>query len=272
MPSDRPALKLPDRDPAGPISDDESSPNSSRYASMASTQVSSPVIRRRSLPPAPGLSASTPIELPAIEAEEETDAPEADEDGIETASNTSRLKSSLFVPSVVSSAVEKVAGIGGAAMQGVAKHGFRDAKLKDAVRHSNQGSPAPSMRLDQEGEHAVKGEEGLRGQSTVEDTQELGQLEKTMRDKLEGVSLEDRPEPGDEVRVAAREKNRDVRTVLGGRNGLGHETAHNGEAGDSEFSLKKAPTGLHSVEEPVFDDLPIADIPQTPALEQSGGE
>lgn len=237
---------------------------------MASTQVSSPITRRRSLPPAPGLTASTPIELPAAEADE--DVPEADEDGIETVSNTSRLKSALFVPSVVSSAVEKVAGIGGAAMQGVVKHGFRDAKLKDAVRHSNQGSPKTETPLDKEGEHAVKGEEGLRGQSTVEDTQELGQLEKSMREKLEGVSLEERPEPGDEVRVAAREKNKDVRSVLGGREGLGRATTSNGAAADSTFSLKLSATGFHSAEEPVFDELPIPGMPQTPAVEQSGGE
>ena len=241
---------------------------------MASTQVSSPIARRRSLPPAPGLTASTPIELPAVEAEEEADAPEADEDGIETVSNTSRLKSALFVPSVVSSAGEKVAGIGGAAMQGVANHGFRDAKLKDAVRHSNHGSPTPSIALDKDGDNAVKGEEGLRGQSNVEDEQELGQLEKSMREKLEGITLEGegRPEPGDEVRIAARKRDKDVRTVLGGREGLGRATAHNGESGETEFSLRKAATGLHSAEEPVFDELPLPNIPQTPALEQSGGE
>ncbi|ORY90269.1 Lipin/Ned1/Smp2-domain-containing protein [Leucosporidium creatinivorum] len=242
---------------------DDSSPASSRYASVSSTQVNSPIQRRRSLPPAPGLTASTPLENPA--AEEETQ----EDESMDTTSNTARLKSAMFVPAVVSSAVEKVAGLGGAAMQGVSKHGFRDQELKKAVKESS-GEKVPTREHDNE-EHAVKGEEGLRGQSTVEDTQELGQLEKGMREKLEGLELEDRPEPGDEVRKAARKRNEDVRSVLGGTDGIGKATSYDGTETDSRFSLKPSPTGLQqSVEEPVFKDLPIPDYPQTPSLEQTG--
>lgn len=241
---------------------DDSSPGSSRYASVSSTQVNSPIQRRRSLPPAPGLTASTPLENPSAEEEDE---------GMDTNTNTARLKSAMFVPAVVSSAVEKVAGLGGAAMQGVSKHGFRDQELKKAVKESS-GEKVPK-REHEDDEHAVKGEEGLRGQSTVEDTQELGQLVKGMREKLEGLELEDRPEPGDEVRKAAKKRNADVRSVLGGTDGIGKATSHDGTEADSAFSLKPSRTGLQqSVEEPVFKELPIPDYPQTPSLEQTGGE
>lgn len=222
-------------------------------------------------------------EIPDVIPEEPTtdsiaEKVEPSDDGVKAPSNAARLKSS-FVPAVLSNAVETVAGIGGAAVQSVSKHGFRDHQLKDAVRKARGGksaeeesSPTHELESKDEHEHAVKGEEGLRGQRTVEDTQELGELEKGMREQLEGLELKEKLDVGEEVRKAAKERNKDVKSVLGGSGGVGCATTHDGQETERSFSLKPAVTGLHSVEEPVFKELPLPDFPQTPSVEQTGGQ
>lgn len=202
---------------------------------------------------------------------------EADEDqtgmgGVESSSRASKLKSSAFVPSVVSNAVEKVAGLSGVALQGVIKHGPRDAELKKAVKKESgsEGKAAGATVGNGGSEFDLKGEEGVGSQNNVEDPQEVGKLETAMREKLHGVSLKDRPEPGDEVMLDARAKNKDVRDILGGREGTGHATSHQGNPLDAAFSLNTSRTGSHSLDDPMLaDNLLRRDLGSAP--EQTGG-
>lgn len=254
---------------------DPSSPSSSRYQSVNQTQVSSPIQPLKSLPSATLLADSVAHD----------EAPEADEDSarLELATQagdedeTARRKSAAYMPSVVSKAVETVAGFGAATVQGIGKHSLRDHKLKAAVRNradDDDNDLAAEMEADKGKGNALppkrtQDEDNLRGESSVEDTQGLGQLEERMREDLQGVSLQDR-DPGQEVREAARDKNSDVRSVLGGSQGLGRATSYDGSPGPEEFSLKPRPTGPLDLDGPkVSPDALGVDLASPP--ERSGG-
>lgn len=245
----------------------DTSPNSSRYASFGPTQLNSPEISRKTLP---GTSRSDSREdLTNPPNDDDAPSPEADEDtsegfeGVDSPSSINRLKHSSYVPSVVSSAMEKVVGMGGGAVQGVMAHQPRDVKLKRAVKEEDVkagdvGKGQGHEHGDGGGhdEHALKGEEGLRSQNNMADNQVISQLDKDMRSKLQGMSLDDesRVEPGEEVRLAARERETDVRKILGGRDGVGHKTDHESLPLDADFSLKKSRTGSYSLDDPLYAD------------------
>lgn len=112
------------------------------------------------------------------------------------------------------STAEKAAALGKLALTSVAS-GFGDKKLKDLVK-VNGGIDTTGQNG---GSDKVEGE--VQGQSAA--ALELGELEKSMRRDLAGISLEEESERtasnyvGEAVREAAREKNEDVRSILGNK-------------------------------------------------------
>jgi hypothetical protein len=135
------------------------------------------------------------------------------------------------VPSPVSNAAAQLAATGAAALRKPAQE-IHDARLKHKFRDD-----ASSSRQSRAGsEHNLKGEGA-----------DFGQPDDDLRNRLAGASLDDTQETGDAVIEAARRKNADLKTVLGGKDGIGNAVAADGTiARDKSFSLEHYPTGeLH---------------------------
>ncbi|KAK4049622.1 lipin Ned1 [Microbotryomycetes sp. JL221] len=220
----------------------ESSPTSSQYVSLAATAVQSPAETRRtfSTPVSPGLVDDAPLH----EDPNEEQQPRASKD---SSKETTKAKTHSFVPSALTSAFEKVAGLGGAAGQAAAKHGPHDASLKKVVEQEHGDAASKT---------AGAGDDHSQAESTVEDEDDMGKMAESMRRTLEGTSIGDKKkEPGEDVRNAAREKFQDVRDILGGTSGLGRVQSQDGGFGSAEFSQQVSQTGPHSAaEEAVFTD------------------
>lgn len=213
---------------------------------MDQTRLNSPAHTLRTLPP------FTPYVAENDKPTTSTDATAQEED---TAPTSPTRKSGTFVPAAIAQGlVEKTAGLGTAVLASVS--GLKDQKLTKLVRKEGRGEP----------------EEGADEELEGEASQELGELEKGMREDLEGLSLDKKTEEeasnfvGDDVRIAAREKDADVRNVLGGPGGLGRARSADGELAGS-FSLAPSPTGSHEVGE--LDYFGGEEIGHAP--EKSGG-
>ncbi|SCZ91362.1 BZ3500_MvSof-1268-A1-R1_Chr1-2g01360 [Microbotryum saponariae] len=259
-----------------------SSPTSSVHASMTQTQVNSPTMTLKPLPPvSPSLHTASrhdynassrahrgasrvakdmdgeEAEDPGQEEEgmdndDEAEAEEADEVDLAADARakpkkkerftdsdhheTAKAKSASYVPAVVQHAVEKVAGIGGIALTGVAG----GKKLKDAVKNDGRSSGQGLSR----GQASEDLEGGLRGEN---ESGQLTELEKEMKQDLEGANVIAESEPGDDVADAARRHDSDVRELLGGRSGTGRARSVLGKT-TQEYSLKKSETGEAEVD------------------------
>ncbi|GAA5888764.1 hypothetical protein JCM6882_002843 [Rhodosporidiobolus microsporus] len=227
--------------PLTPTPSNPSSPNSSRYVSLAGTQVNSPTSTFRSFPATPFLpNASSPspsrggsIDL-GVTGAPLVDTPTGEKGPRSDGRETTKQKTGAFMPSPLAHAAEHLAGYGANAMKGVG-HEIRDAEL----RHQFRGE---RRRRSERDEHDLKGEPA-----------ELGQVPTDMRADLEGLSLEDQRTPplstGDEVIQAARERNQDVRNILGGKGGIGHARSFDGKADPSlDYSMRPFPTGEMKVD------------------------
>ncbi|KAM0756367.1 LNS2-domain-containing protein [Meredithblackwellia eburnea MCA 4105] len=230
----------------------DSSPTTSRYASFAQTQLNSPTTTIRPLP-------SFPDNLHRLDSEDEEEEegtesgssvpPEADSASMteeDTEDKTAQSKAAAFVPASLMLGTEKVAGLGRAALTGLASTVGANKKLSDVVK-GEKGKRGHGQGREGEGEG-----EGGSGR--------VVELEKKARKDLEGLSIneeESRPgsradgngEVGEDVRKAARKGNEDVLEILGGPSGVGKiSSTENGENRDP-FSLQKLETGLHGEEE-----------------------
>ncbi|GAA5827197.1 hypothetical protein JCM11251_001166 [Rhodosporidiobolus azoricus] len=231
--------------PLTPTPSNPSSPNSSRYVSLAGTQVNSPTSTFRTFPATPFLpntTSATPsrggsldlgmIDTPSVE------TPLADGKGQGARSEgreTTKQKTGAFMPSPFAHAAEHIAGYGANAAKGIG-HDLRDAELRQQYKEDRS-------RRSNEEEHNLKGEPAA-----------LSQVPTGMREDLEGLRLDDREQTppfstGDEVIAAARERNKDVREMLGGKGGVGHARSFDGAADPSlDFSMRPFPTGEMKVD------------------------
>lgn len=174
------------------------SPTSSRYASMNQTRLSSPAQAMRPLPPlTPRLSAGGDSDLRFTSATISND--DDIEDETHDANSAGAHKGATLAATIALDAAEKAAALGKAVLSTVG--GVRDKKLLNLLKDANS--------------HAAEDEDDHPHQRTA--ALELDQLERSMRQDLEGVSLgpnEGRDAPnqaGDEVRKAARENEADLR-------------------------------------------------------------
>lgn len=225
-------------EPLTPTPSNPSSPNSSRYVSLAGTQANSPTVPFRSFPPTPFLPANSHSRSASIDhvtAEPLTESP-ADE--VDDPHETARKKAT-HVPSPVARAAEKAAGIGAAAFNKPAQ-GLHDASLRRQVKEEASGGKTGRRRSARD-EYDLKGEPA-----------EVGQPDDRLQAVLNGLSLEEHregqqptdtsEETGDAVIRAARHRNADVRALLGGKDGLGDAVDGTGDRRPS-FSTKRFPTG-----------------------------
>ncbi|GAA5986692.1 hypothetical protein JCM11641_001364 [Rhodosporidiobolus odoratus] len=204
--------------PNTPTPSHPSSPNSSRYASLAGTQMNSPTSTFRSFPATPFLGNVSPSRPRSRNSSIDlgiTDAPLSDspanENGPRTPGReTAKRKTGVHMPSPLAHAAEKAAAVGANAAKGVG-HELRDAELRGKLKEDldrRRGS-------DRDG-HDLKGEPAA-----------LAQVDAGLRADLEGLNLEDREgtpplSTGDEVIAAARERNKDVRDLLDENEGARH--------------------------------------------------
>ncbi|GAA5855085.1 hypothetical protein JCM8547_002374 [Rhodosporidiobolus lusitaniae] len=214
--------------PNTPTPSHPSSPTSSRYASLAGTQVNSPTSTFRSFPSTPflpGTTSPSPSRSGSVDFNTTggplVDSP-VDETGPRSSGReTAKQKTGGFVPSPLAHAAETVAGAGAITMNGI-WHGLRDAELKSKIKEDVDRRRRPNRD-----EHDLKGEPA-----------ELGQVDKGLREDLEGLSLDGskkgRSTPplstGDEVIQAARERNKDVRAIL-------HPKRHSQDESDPTLDL-----------------------------------
>ncbi|GAA6038625.1 hypothetical protein JCM8097_009453 [Rhodosporidiobolus ruineniae] len=232
--------------PLTPTPSHPSSPNSSRYASLAGTQVNSPASTFRSFPSTPFMhNASSPspsrngsvdlgvTDVPLVDSPSDEQGPSSRSEGRQTTKD----KTGAHMPSPLAHAAEHVAGAGANAARHIG-HDLRDAELRHQMRDEYD-----RRRRSNRDEHDLKGEPA-----------ELGQVDKGVRADLEGLSLEDRADgeqtpplsTGDEVIAAARDRNKDVRELLGGKGGVGHAQSFDGSvAPEVDFSMRPFPTGVH---------------------------
>ncbi|GAA5862364.1 hypothetical protein JCM1840_004158 [Sporobolomyces johnsonii] len=230
--------------PKTPPSSQPHSPASSRYASLSGTQLNSPAQTFRSFPPTPFLPGHSPPSSRAGSIDHTAShAPDPDrsEAAEQEEHDKAGAKSASYIPGPIARVVEKAAGLTTVAANG-AGHALRDAKLKHDFRKGNGGS-GQDLGESRESEHDLKGHE-----------KEHAQVDKEVREDLEGMSLQDRHGSetpplgtGDEVIQAARERNADVRAILGGPGGTGHASNPDGTPSIHEFSLKPFPTGSAEV-------------------------
>ncbi|BGO99118.1 lipin Ned1 [Rhodotorula toruloides] len=224
--------------PLAPTPSNPSSPNSSRYVSLAGTQANSPTVPFRSFPPTPFLPANSHSRSASVDhvtAEPLTESPADEVDDPHEAAS----KKATHVPSPVARAAEKAAGIGAAAFNKPAQ-GLHDASLRRQVKEEASGGKTGRRRSARD-EYDLKGEPA-----------EVGQPDDRLQAGLNGLSLDDRregqkptdtsEETGDAVIRAARHRNADVRALLGGKDGLGDAVDGTGDRRPS-FSTKRFPTG-----------------------------
>lgn len=140
------------------------------------------------------------------------------------------------IPSPVSNVAARIAATGVAALKRPTQE-LHDARLKDRYRQDATDSRHVSSR-------SSLSEYDLKGGGV-----DIGQPDDKVRNRLAGMSLEDEEETGDIVIAAAREKNSDVRSVLGGKGGLGHPVAADGTVDrEHSFSLEHYATGKNRLD------------------------
>ncbi|GEM06033.1 lipin 1 [Rhodotorula toruloides] len=223
--------------PLTPTPSNPSSPNSSRYVSLAGTQANSPTVPFRSFPSTPFLptnSHSRSASIDHVTAQPLTDSPG---DEVDDPHETARKKAT-HVPSPVARAAEKAAGIGAAAFNRPAQE-LRDASLRRQVKEEAGGKTG--RRRSARDEYDLKGEPAEVGQP--DDRLQAGLNGLSLNDHREGQKPTDTSEEtGDAVIRAARHRNADVRALLGGKDGLGDAIDGTGDRRPS-FSTKRFPTG-----------------------------
>ncbi|GAA6064210.1 hypothetical protein JCM10212_001623 [Sporobolomyces blumeae] len=217
--------------PLTPTPSHPSSPDSSRYASLSSTQLGSPSGTLRSIPQVPLLSPHHSPDGSFDHGKDGTQSPE--EEGQETA----HAKSANYVPGPIARAVEKAAGMLPIATSGV-EHEFRDAKLKHDIR-KDAGAKTQDLGQTRRNSDDPKGRKA-----------EQGALDGHVEEDLAGLTLEEKGgrSTADEVVEVARERNSDVKAILGGSSGTGHATASDGSRSSVDFSMKPLPTGPSEVD------------------------
>lgn len=226
-----------------PTPSNPSSPNSSRYVSLAGTQPNSPTIAFRSFPPPPFSPANSHSRTGSVDHVTAMPLTESPADEVDDPHETAKKKAT-HVPSPVARAAEKAAGIGAAAFNRPAQE-LHDASLRRQVKEDAQGGKTARRR-------SARDEYDLKGGPV-----ELGQPDQSLQAGLNGLSLDDRregqkatdtsEETGDAVIRAARHRNADVRALLGGKDGLGDAVDGTGDRRPS-FSTKRLPTGEFKID------------------------
>jgi len=211
-----------------------SSPDSSRYTSLAGTSAGSPASAFRSFPATPFMPSVSPLPSrhgsidfaaspPLVDSPVNEDGPATGQKGRD--SNGRWL--GRHVPSPVERGVEKVAGIGVSALQRPLQ-GLRDAQLKGRVKEESTGgadSGRPRPRRSIRDEHDLKGEPAT-----------VAQPDETMRAQLNGLDLDadvrdgqndpdESEQTGDAVIRAARHRDADMRALLLSKEGAHAATA-----------------------------------------------
>ncbi|GAA5922827.1 phosphatidate phosphatase PAH1 [Sporobolomyces koalae] len=210
-----------------------SSPNSSRYASLASTNFGSPTGTLRTIPQLAHLTPHPSTDnLHALD----TSGP------VEEGRAKAEAKSSDAIPGPIARAVEKAAGMLPFAAAGNVGHEIRDAKLKHDFKKdvaAGAGGTATESGLIRPSSEDPKGRKA-----------ETGRIDPDVEERLAGMSIDGKTmrSTGDEVIKAAREQNADVEAILGGSSGTGLATSHDGMRGSVDFSMRPLPTGPSDID------------------------
>ncbi|GAA5997262.1 phosphatidate phosphatase PAH1 [Rhodotorula paludigena] len=237
--------------PITPTPSHPASPDSSRYVSLAGTQANSPTTSFRPFPGAPFLpnvgsgspSRKSSAEVsgkPLVESPADEDGPGGDE------GDASTKRKAYHVPTPFAAAAGKAAGLGAAAISRPVQE-LHDARLRARAQAASPGT-AERRRRSLRDEHDLKGE-----------PQELGQPSESMRADLAGLSLDGdkrdgqadphhSDQTGDAVIRSARDRDADVRAMLGGKEGLGYAVGADGRPAEHEFSLRPFATGETKVD------------------------
>lgn len=119
-------------------------------------------------------------------------------------------------------------------------HELRDAQIKHDIKKDVGTKPGRSAQPPQR-----QASDDPKGRSA-----ELAQLDGNVEKDLAGLTLDDKngSSTGDEVIKAARERNADVKAILGGASGTGHATALDGSRSSVDFSMRPLPTGPTEVD------------------------
>lgn len=247
----QPALIASSVEPITPTPSHPASPDSSRYVSLAGTQANSPTTSFRPFPGAPFLpnvgsgspSRKSPAEVsgkPLVESPADEDGPGGEE------GEASAKRKAYHVPTPFAAAAGKAAGLGAAAISRPVQE-LHDAHLRARAQGASPGG-AERRRRSLRDEHDLKGE-----------PQEVGQPSESMRADLAGLSLDGdkrdgqadphhSDQTGDAVIRSARDRDADVRAMLGGKEGLGYAVGADGRPAEHEFSLRPFATGETKVD------------------------
>ncbi|GAA5925131.1 hypothetical protein JCM3775_006374 [Rhodotorula graminis] len=208
-----------------------SSPDSSRYTSLAGTSAGSPASAFRSFPATPFMPNVSPLPSrhgsidfaaspPLVESPVHEDGPASSQ---KVRDGNGRWLG-RHVPSPVERGVEKVAGVGVSALQRPLQ-GLRDAQLKGRVKEEGSGGAGEGGRPRPR--RSLRDENDLKGETAT-----VPQPDETMRAQLNGLDLDadvrdgqndpdESEQTGDAVIRAARHRDADMRALL-----LSKEGAH----------------------------------------------
>ncbi|GAA6018276.1 hypothetical protein JCM11491_005138 [Sporobolomyces phaffii] len=204
-----------------------SSPSSSRYASLSSTQLGSPTGTLRTIPQ---LAHITP--QPSSYNIHEPEQMDGHVD-VGEANETAEKKSAHAIPGPITRAFEKAAGMLPVAAGGVG-HELRDAQIKHDLKKDVGAQSDKPAKLARQASDDPKGRKA-----------EIGQMDRNVAEDLAGMSIQDEKasSTGDEVIKAARKQNADVEAILGGASGTGHAMSLDGSRSSVDFSMRPLPTG-----------------------------